>query len=177
MKSIYVKISFVCIIILVIITFSSGSTLAQTKNYKAYSLFIYNFMKYTNWPEGDGGSLKVGIMGDSKIFEHLSESTKDKNINGRAIEVLVIDKTTTLEDMDLVFIPFGKSSSTSNIVENTAQKPIIVVTEREDQIKKGACIAFTISNDGRLSFILNDQELADRNIKIANTLRSLATKI
>lgn len=177
MKSIYLKISSVCIIILVIITFSSASALAQTKNYKAYSLFIYNFMKYTNWPEGDEGSLKVAVVGDSKIYKHFSETIKSKNINGRVIDVLLIDKTNDFKDMDLVFIPFGKSSSTSNIVESTTQKPIIVVTEREDQIKKGACIAFTISNNGRLSFILNDQELADRNLKIANTLRGLATKI
>ena len=177
MKNICIKIASVGIVILALLMFDTKSSQAQTKNHKAYSLFLYNFMKHTNWPSDNKEALKVGLVGDSKIYEFLSQGTADKKINGRSIEVQLIKDANDLSEFDVIYISFGKSGTTEKIVKNTVDKPVLIVTERDDQIKKGACISFIIHDDGSLKFILNDNVLVSRKLQISNALRSMAVKI
>jgi hypothetical protein len=177
MKNICIKIASVGIVILALLMFDTKSSQAQTKNHKAYSLFLYNFMKHTNWPSDHKEAFKVALVGDSKTYEFLSQGTADKKINGRSIEVQLIKDANDLSEFDVVYISFGKSGATEKIVKSTIDKPILIVTERDDQIKKGACISFIIEEDGSLRFMLNDNVLATRKLLISKALRSMAVEI
>ena len=134
-------------------------------------------MKHTNWPTTNKESFKVALVGDSKIYEFLSKTTAGKKINGRSIEVQLIKDENDLSQFDVVYIPFGKSGATEKIAKRTIDKPVLIVTERDDQIKKGACISFITQDDGSLRFILNDNVLATRKLLISNALRSMAVEI
>ena len=64
----------------------SNKLTAQSTNYKAYSLFVYNFMKYVEWPEEEStGDFIVGLIGDSKIKEDLIVLANNKKLKGRKI--------------------------------------------------------------------------------------------
>ena len=43
----YIRALMVCVLLLCF----SSRTSAQEKNYKAYSVYVYNFIKYIEWPE------------------------------------------------------------------------------------------------------------------------------
>ena len=177
MKNICIKIASVGIVILALLTLDTKSSQAQTRNHVAYSLFLYNFMKHTDWPSDNKEAFKVALIGDSKSYEFLSQGTANKKINGRSIEVHLIKEENDLSEFDVVYISFGKSGTTEKIVKKTVDRPVLIVTERDDQIKKGACISFITEDDGSLRFILNDDVLASRKLRISNALRSLAVKI
>ena len=177
MKNIIIKIASVSLLVLAIMMMDMRSAHAQTKNHKAYSLFLYNFIKHTNWPSNDKEAFKVGLIGDSKVFEYFSQTTSNKRINGKGIEVQFIDEENDLSEFDVVYISFGKSGATEKIAKITRNKPVLIVTERDDQIKKGACISFIAADDGSLKFILNDNVLATRKLHISNALRSLSVEI
>ena len=177
MKNICIKIASVGIVILALLILDTKSSLAQTKNLEAYSLFLYNFMKHTNWPSDDKQGYKIAVVGDSKIQEFLDQTIQGKKINGQSIELQLVNDEKNLAEFDLVYIPFGKSGSTENIVKNTKDKPVLIVAERDDHLKKGACIVFVTNDDGSLRFSLNDNELTSRKLKISSALRSMAVEI
>ena len=177
MKNLCIKIASVGIVILVLLILDTKSSQAQTRNHRAYSLFLYNFIKHTNWPSDNKEAFKVALIGDSKIFETFSQTTANKKINGRSIEVQLIKDENDLSEFDVVYISFGKSGTTEKIVKSTIDKPVLIVTERDDQIKKGACISFITQDDGSLRFMLNDNVLATRKLLVSNALRSMAVEI
>src|ERR1700740_2397343 len=69
---------------------------AQDVDYKAYTLFVYNFMKYTEWPEAQSkGDFVIGVLGSSPIQKELETLAATKKIKGRTI---LIKKITTVEE-------------------------------------------------------------------------------
>src|SRR5688500_8649786 len=85
---------------------------AQETDYKAYTLFVYNFMKYIEWPEASAkGDFIVGVMGDSPIYNELLTLSKTKKAKGRNI---VVKKITTPQEATachMVYVAPSKSSS------------------------------------------------------------------
>lgn len=61
-------------------------------------------------------------------------------------------------------------------METTTGKPIMVVAEKKGLYEKGACISFYVGDDSKLRFQINDQELSNRNLKMAQSLKGMAFK-
>jgi hypothetical protein len=148
---------------------------AQTTNYQAYSLFTYNFMKYTKWPEKEG-NLIVTIVGKTKVAGELAALSQTKTVEGKKIEVNAVDNIESGKYSHIIFVADGKSGSIKEIVEKTKGQATLVITEREGLTGKGACISFLVMENGSLRFQVNDQELSSRNIQLANVIMSLAQK-
>jgi hypothetical protein len=153
----------------------NSASVAQTTNHQAYSLFTYNFMKYTKWPEKEG-NLVITIVGKTKVANELTTLSQTKTVEGKKIEVNSVENFESTKFSHIVFIADGKSSALKDIVEKTKGQPTLVITEREGLTGKGACISFLIMENGSLRFQVNDHELSSRNIQLANVIMSLAQR-
>ena len=151
---------------------------AQETDYKSYTLFIYNFMKYVEWPESQSkGDFIVAVIGDSPINKELQILASTKKIKGRNIQ---IRKCNTIEDSygcHLLFIPSSKSAMVKAAKEQTKDKPVLIVGEREGLAKKGAGLSFVTMDDDELKFDINKKEIEQHQLKIASSLVSLGTLI
>jgi YfiR/HmsC-like len=157
---------------------SFNSMKAQETDYKAYTLFIYNFMKYVEWPESQSkGDFILAVIGDSPITKELQALVAAKKIKGRNI---VLRKCTTVEDTygcHLVFVPNSKSGMVKALKEQTKDKPVLIVGEREGLAKKGAGLSFVTLDDDELKFDINKKEIEQHQLKISSQLVSLGTLI
>jgi hypothetical protein len=167
---------YIQIFLLLLLSIALGTKgRAQTTNYQAYSLFTYNFMKYTKWPEKDG-NLVITVVGKTKVAGELATLSQTKTVEGKKIEVNAVENFESGKYSHIVFVADGKSGSLKEIVEKTKGQPTLVITEREGLVGKGACISFLIMENGSLRFQVNDQELSSRNIQLAKVIMSLAEK-
>src|SRR3954470_9508528 len=99
------------IIVLVLLCGSVNKIKAQETDYKAYTLFIYNFMKYVEWPEAQSkGDFVLAVLGDSPISKELQTLAATKKLKGRNIVVKKVDTPEQAEGCQLLFIPSSKSS-------------------------------------------------------------------
>src|SRR3954466_6071504 len=88
----------------------SGNCRAQETDYKAYTLFIYNFMKYVEWPEQQSkGDFVVGVVGDSPITSELQVLAASKKLKGRTIVLKKFASADDAVNCHLLFVPGGKS--------------------------------------------------------------------
>ena len=145
---------------------------AQDVDYKAYSLFVYNFMKYIEWPD-ISGDFTIGVMGDSPVVKELESLAKTKKAKGKNI---IIKKIATPEEAlncNLVYVCSGKSSSAKLINEKVKGKSILVVGEREGLAKKGAALSFITLDDDVLKFEINKIVLEQNKLKIPSVLSNL----
>lgn len=175
MKKLLLHITAIGALVLSLMAFSSISAQAQTKNYKAYSLFVYNFMKHTQWPNSNRQNYSIAVVGDAKATAVIKEQLEGRRVNGLGITVTLVKSDDNLSSFDLVYIPFGKSASTNDIVASTGNKPVLIVTERDDQLRRGACIAFIVLENGSLRFKINEEAVSNRKLQLSGALKSMAT--
>lgn len=152
----------------------SGHAKAQETDYKAYTLFIYNFMKYVEWPEAQSkGDFVLSVLGDSPINKELQNLAATKKLKGRNI---VIKKCNTPEETvgsNLVYISGPKSSAMKTLKDLTKDKPVLLVGEREGLAKKGAGMSFVTMEDDELKFDINKKEIEQHQLKVAGSLINL----
>ncbi|MDN5212855.1 YfiR family protein [Fulvivirgaceae bacterium BMA12] len=166
----------IVVVFLCVFALSNQRTQAQTDINSAYSLFLYNFAKYSQWPDNSSGDFKITVFGNSKVYQELQKISTSKKINGRNIVVSKAMSVGDIGESDLLFISLGKSGEISSIMETTTGKPIMVVAEKKGLYEKGACISFYVGDDSKLRFQINDQELSNRNLKMAQSLKGMAFK-
>jgi len=78
-------------------------TLANAQNYKQYTIFIYSFTRYVQWPEPyNQGDFEILIMGDSPILEELNKMAQSKKIGDRAIKVIKITSVSEIRKCNML---------------------------------------------------------------------------
>jgi hypothetical protein len=170
---------FIRFFILVLIACGTGRGLqAQETDYKAYSLFIYNFMKYVEWPESNNkGEFVLAVVGDSPINKELQNLAQTKKLKGRPIVFKQCTNANDCLNAHLVFVPSSKSSSVKDFREQAKGKPMLIVGEREGLARKGAGISFVTLEEDELKFDINKKEIEQHQLKVSNSLVSLGIVI
>jgi len=165
------KILFLLVLMIAILP--SNEVNAQDHNYKGYSLFIYNFIKYIEWPEDNSkGEFVIGVVGDSPIVKELNALAAVKRAKDRPIVVKVID-ISEAQNCHIVYISSAKSNSLKDMLPLVKNKSVLVIAEREGLAKKGACINFVTLEDDTLKFELNKSVMDSHNLKIQTALLKL----
>lgn len=165
--------------VLHIILFFSGLpllTTAQDKDYKSYSLFIYNFVKYIEWPSSNQ-EFVIGVLGDSPVIKELENMAKTKKAKGRPIIIKKISTADEALNCQLIYVPPSKSSQTKAIADKIRGKPILLVGEREGLARKGAALSFVTMDDDTLKFEFNQGVFDQNGLKIPSVLTKLGLPI
>lgn len=165
------------IVALLIILFAGAPLRAQTTNHQVYAVFVVSIAKYSSWPETDGKDFKIKVLGKSKVFDELTKATANKDIHGKKIVVSQSDDLQNVEGANIIYVPDARSSQISELVKSLAGKPVMIIAEREGLFKKGANFSFVILENNALRFDINKKELDSHQIKISQSLSSLANEV
>ena len=149
----------------------SNRASAQDVDYKSYTLFVYNFIKYIEWPEAKShGDFVVGVLGDSPVIPELERLAATKKAKGRTIIIKRFDSPEKVTDCHLLYVTSSKSSSIKALKAMAKNKPMLIVGEREGLARKGAALSFVTFDDDVLKFDINKAEIEQHNLKIPGTL-------
>jgi hypothetical protein len=149
-----------------------GRAMAQVTSYgKLQAAYIYNFAKYTKWPQ-DPVQFNIGILGETEIMEDIKSTLKDKKASGKGINLLLINTVEQAKDLNILYIPAQRSGNLPLVLKLLEGSSVLVVTE-EDLIRKGAAISFVIEDD-KLGFKVNKSVLSKTNLVLSEGLLKLA---
>lgn len=162
----------------ILITFTSGfpyDVHAQRIDYKAQSLYLYQFSRFVYWPpkkmEGD---FVIGVYGNSPIVKELQlMASLKKAANGSNITIKSIDSITDSMGIHILYVSASKSREIKMIVSAVENLSILIVAERGGLAKKGACVNFIILENDTLRFEVNKAALKKRNLDMAEELLKL----
>lgn len=163
-------------------TFFAHFSFAQTQqvdnNYKLYSVFIYKFTQYLNWPDDYGtGDFVIGILGNSPITIEMQKMSKQKTIGERRIRVKQYPSSVTIRDKcHILFVSKENSNELTQVLKLFEKEPTLVVTEREGLAKTGSMINFVIRNS-KVQFELNQKQLDRVKLKVSQNLIKVATLV
>lgn len=162
----------------IILTLGTAThSFGQISNYKAYSIYVYSFSKYINWPEQSGSKeFVITVVGKSKVREELEIMAQTKNVGGKKI---VIKNTLNAEEIGpshIVYLSDEKSSQLDEILAKLSNAYTLIIAERDGMAKKGASISFVTLEDNTLRFEVNEDALSNHHLKVSKSLLALAYK-
>ncbi len=123
----------------------SISSYAQSFDHLENAVYVYNFIKNTQWPQHKT-HIQVGIVGKTKLETDLKYLLSKNNNSTVTCSVRNISPEEA-KTVDVVIVADGASQQLKSISRQTADLPILIISERENMGGQGACISFFIDED------------------------------
>lgn len=154
----------------------------QRIEYKVKAAYLYNFIKFVNWPteiipnDDKSMPIQVCILGDDPFGEIL-DPIMQRSAKGHPISIKRYDSFNEINQRcHVLFISKSEEKNLEGILSKTGQTSILTVSDVENFAKQGGVIGFTIK-DGKVRLEINRKVSQECGLKISSKLLELATII
>jgi hypothetical protein len=158
------KIKNIIITFFTLITFSGWS---QSFNQKENAVYIFNFIKYTEFSQKKSNII-IGIIGSTKVESEL------KNLLSKKSSTITVKHISESEakSVDVIVIAESSSKSIKEVQNQTAKLPILIITEKPDLNYSGACISLFMDEDDdfKTKFQVSPFNLRSRGLTLASQI-------
>jgi len=156
---------------------SSAAFSQERPVHEVYSMMVFNFVKYVQWPANDNSKeFVIGVVGNNEIFNTLSAWYGGKAKGTKTYVIKKFNNAAEVTDCQVIFIDKTKSNEFDAVNNKVRGKGTLVVTDRAGLGSRGSCINFKSENE-KLRFELNQQAIEASNLKVAGALTSMAILI
>ncbi|CAK0766063.1 putative YfiR family protein [Gammaproteobacteria bacterium] len=140
------------------------------------SAYLYNFAKYTQWPDEQRTILRLCAMGDDTLGKSFDDLI-GKQVRNMQISVRHALDLHDIAQCDLVFVPAGPNIQPLDRVRQAVNGyPILIVTESIDALPKGALVALIQSGD-RIVFEVDLTAARQLGLQISGKMLQIARKV
>ena len=162
--------------VLLTILLSSNVSAQQKPIHEIYSMMMFNFIKYVQWPEEGASEFVIGIVGNADILNTMNTYYKGNKIGTKTLVVRKIQTPADADGCHVVFIDKTKSSEFDSYKNRVSGKSTLVITDKNGLGERGSGINFKVV-DSKLKFELNQKAIENAHLKVANSLSSMAILI
>jgi hypothetical protein len=167
------------LIAMLTITLVTGSALqAQDRPmHEIYSMMVFNFTKYVQWPDHtEGGEFVIGVIGNTEVYNTLQGWYGGKPKGTKTFVIKKFSNASEVTDCHVVFIDKSKSGEFETVNNKVKGKGTLVITDKNGLGEKGSGINFK-TIDNKLKFELNQKAIETSNLKVSGALSSMAILI
>ena len=136
---------------------------AESMQYKEYLIkaaFLYNFIKFVDWPsesfKNDAAPINLCVLGDDPFGEAL-DTIRDKRVKGRRLVIKRVRRVEQIEGAHLLFISSSEKGRVKQILKSLTDVPVLTISEMEGFGQKGGIINF-ITVDNKIQFEINSEK-------------------
>lgn len=150
------------------------SVTASAQNERFKALFLYNFTRYLEWPSSvQQGDFVILVIGNKdKMTGELQLLASKKKVGSRSIQVREMRDAGGVSQSHMVYVPKSEKSMLASVVAAAGGQPVVVVSDADGAIAKGASFNFTESG-GKTQFEVSPSTLERHKIKVSSSLLSL----
>lgn len=158
----------------------SAGVSAQASEAGLRVAFVYNFLKFIEWPSAEGKELKVcALRAQDTTRESLAQldnkQLRTTSTSGNPIKVVFLDEPDGIEDRlsqcHLVYVPL---SGAAMPLPSAMPAGILLVADEPNPSDARVSIALTRNRQDRIEFSINDDAVKQAGVKISSQLRKLA---
>lgn len=145
----------------------------ESKDYTYKTIFIYNFIKYIEWPSAHADFTIAIYQGNDDVQDAFKQMALKKSGTTQSYTIKNISNLNEASTAQVLFIPNEQSAVLPEAAALAKEKPVLIVTEKDGLIKRGSGINFIVV-DGKLRFELNRKSLDAAGLKVSSSLLNLA---
>ncbi|HUS05321.1 MAG TPA: YfiR family protein [Bryobacteraceae bacterium] len=135
--------------------------------------FLYNVIKFIEWPAGARGPIIFGVLGKGPLEVHLQQVVRAKSLDGRPLIVKSINKLEDIKVCHVLFIADSESERLRDIVAALKDFTILTVSDIDQFARRGGMI-FIVAENQKIRFEVNPDGLARAGVKISARFLQLA---
>jgi hypothetical protein len=173
---------------------SADTSSARFKEYEVKAAFIFNFLKFIDWPQektgGDNNQIVIGIIGEDP-FGPAADIFKDKSVEEHKLVIKRFEsfeqwkkmeeksKKARLEELKschLLFICPSEQKQIRDIIEIVHNSSVLTVADADGFIEVGGMINF-FTEDNKIRFDINQGAAEKAGLKIRSQLLRLAKRV
>lgn len=166
----------------VVATLPAGNARASdaSKEYLVKAAFIYNFVKFIEWP-GEMAITKrknidICVLGDNPFVQAGPE------IFGRAstaaLTLTMVEKKNgaAVEGCHVLFISRSEEGRLGEIMGMLKAKPVLTVSDIDDFVNRGGIIGF-VPHDSKIKLVVNTTAAAGAGLRVDAQLLEIALQV
>lgn len=139
--------------------------------------FVYNFLKFIDWPATNSAQFRLCALGAQDITRESLAQLDNKPYQQRRIQVAYIDSpkpaAQEFSSCQLLYVP--TTGADIPLPQPFPAGVLLVVDEADSQdVRVGISLERTADN--RIEFIMNEQAIAHASVKVSSQLLKLAKK-
>jgi len=142
--------------------------------------FLYKFAAYVDWPDSafvaPDSPIVIGVAGDEAMASELVRITAGRQVKGRGLAIRRVSDADNLGGLHILFIGHADSPRLLQFAKASQSRPILLVTEAENEREPGGIINFVLV-DGHVRFWIANQEAEKRGLKLSSRLLSVAQNV
>jgi hypothetical protein len=154
----------------------AASSAEQMSEYSVKAVFLYNFTKFTQWPQsGQSTAFELCVMGADPFGDALA-TIEGKQAQGRELHV---KRNVSLEEAktcQVLFINEPEQSRLGTLLRRLEKVPVLTVGDTDGFAEAGGMIGL-LMDDNRVQFEVNLKAVDKAGIKISSQLLKLARDI
>ncbi len=149
---------------------------AAPAEYELKAAFIYQIARFVEWPpragEPAGAPLRLCVFGGNPFGPAL-ETIRGKQVNGRRMEVSLLDMSADTRECGLLFIAAPAEKHLERIAAISRGSGTLTMGDTEGFARRGAIVNF-FAESGRVRFEINLEASRHTGLKISSQLLKLA---
>ncbi len=168
------------LILTALFLFGSLSFQAQTLTsveYKVKAVFIYNFIHFIDWPQStyeySYDEFVIGIIGGDPFGTYIDEAVAGERIKSHRIKVQRYKSVEEIKKCHILFINTHDPEETKKILDFTAKRHILTVSDTPNFIRWGGMVRFFTVED-KIRLEINNTLARARELKISSKLLRVA---
>lgn len=171
------RVRFLRVLFLAVCLGALWGTLASagSSEYQVKAAFLYNFMKFVDWPgdrSASPGSITLGILGKDPFGPAL-DTIRDKTAKGRRVVVQHLRGLEEARQCDLVFVCASEKGRVAQVVRALQNAPVLTVGDQEGFCQAGGMINL-VPVQNRIGFEVNLAAANRARLKVSSQLLKLA---
>ena len=139
--------------------------------YRVKAAYLYNFVKYVEWPERQGGTILICIAGGQNPFGTVLEGlVRNERIHGLSLATKTV--LGFEPECNVIFTP--KGSNIPVYLRESSGMPILTVGETPRFIEQGGIINFFLDAGGAVRFEISRTAAQRAKLRISSRLLNVA---
>ena len=156
---------------------SSASAQAPASEAQVKAAFVYNFLKFVEWPAGafagPQDSLVVGIVGTTPTAEAAAAFLAGKGVNTRPIAVRRMPLDAPIVGVHAIFVGDLRDDSRPQMLYEAASTNVLSIGEAKGFATHGGVIGLLVE-DQKVRFEINPEAADSAQLRISSKLLALA---
>lgn len=162
----------------------------SNREYQIKAAFLYNFIKFVDWPEEASDANKpiiIGIIGNDP-FGDAFEPVKDKPVKDRKVIIKWFEglsqtdksgkhpQVEAIRECDLLFICSSEKGKLKETLDLLKDRSVLTVADMQGFLEAGGIVNFVIK-ENKIGFEINLVAAEQAKLKVRSQLLQLAKRV
>jgi hypothetical protein len=154
-----------------------ASDVGEVTEYEVKAAFIYQFIKFVEWPDGvfknPADPVVIGVLGDEPFDAVTGKTVRNKTVRGRKLTVRRIKSGEKPSTCHVLFCAASTAKDMPRILKSLEGSGILTIGDAEGLARQGLMINFVMTND-QVHFEINVKAAKRAGFEFSSKLLNLA---